>query len=84
MAFKPDPLVVEMCLTGIDPSLPWDIRMDAINAAQEHDTAATIGALSGLLHGILDAIEARSHGLLTGQEIYNDLADGIRCRLHAE
>lgn len=81
-AFKPDPYVVEQCLRGINPALTWDERLDAIEAARMHDAASTVGCLSGLLGGILDAVEARTHGLVTAQELADDLAHGIRQRLY--
>lgn len=79
--FKPNPIVVEACLTAIDPSLPWATRMDAADIARNTDAAATVGALIGLIHGVLDAIEQRTHGLTTGQDIYDEVAAGIRHRL---
>lgn len=80
--FKPNPHIIDRVLIAIDPGLPWTMRMDALDTARESDPAATIGALVGLIHGILDAIEIRTHGLTTGQDIYEELAAGIRHRLH--
>lgn len=79
--FTPPRLVVELILTACDPRLPWDIRMDAADAARIEDPASAVGGLVGIIHGVLAALEARTHGLITAEEVYDDLATEIRCKL---
>lgn len=82
--FPPNTYVITQCLRGIDPSLPFEARLDAIEAASARDAASTIGCLAGLLGGILDAIEARTHGMVTAQEIADEVTQGILCRLQQD
>lgn len=84
MSDYPTPEIVEYVLTALSPTTTDpDAKMVALFEGIAISPEETVGIIFGLTVGILDAIELRTHGLITGAEVFADLAEGVRCRIAA-
>jgi hypothetical protein len=84
MSDYPQPAIVDHVLLALDPATAdQDTKMEHLLAAMAINREETLGVIFGITAGTLDAIEERTHGLITGAEVYRELAEGIRCRMAA-
>lgn len=77
-------LIIDLCLRASAPGTSSEDRSDYAYQAALIDPSMTIGCLLGIATGLLEAIDVRTHGLVSVADVWGEMNTAIRCRMDAE